>query len=114
MPKLGLRPFSVIEEGAESYFGYNFTRIENVFDRLEDVVTGVTSVTGNASIQTGLATVDGCLAGFSTDPSAGAAFISCAPGAAGIITVRVLTNAFVLSITSVSIRWVAIGELVLS
>lgn len=114
MPKLGLRPFSVIEEGAEAYFGYNFMRIENVFERLEDVVTGVTVVTGQASIQTGLATVDGCLAGFITDPIAGASYVSCVPGAAGIITIRVLTNAFALSITAMSIRWAAIGELVLS
>lgn len=114
MPKLGLRPFSVIEEGAEAYFGYNFMRIENVFERMEDVVTGLVSVTGQADINTGLATVDGCVAAFTTDPSAAAAYLVCFPATAGLITVRVLTNAFAVSITAVSIRWIAVGELVLS
>ncbi len=114
MPKLGLRPYSIIEEGLDQYLGYNFSRIENVFERLLDVATGVVAVTGQASVATGLATVGGGVAAFTTDPSAGAAFISCVPAAQGQITIRVLTSAFALSITAVSIRWIAVGELVLS
>ena len=114
MPKLGLRPYATIEEGLDQYLGYNFQRLENVFERVEDVVTGVSAVTGAASISTGLAVVDGAVAAFVTDPTANAAYVSCVPGSAGQITIRVLTSAFALSITAVSIRWIAVGELVLS
>lgn len=114
MPKLGLRPFSVIEEGAEAYFGYNFMRIENVFEQMEDVKTGIVTITGQGDVNTGLATVEGVTAAFTTNPSAGAAYIVCFPAGAGLITIRVLTNAFAVSITAMSIRWIAVGELVLS
>lgn len=114
MPKLGLRPYATIEEGLDQYLGYNFVRLENVFEHMEDAVAGVTVVTGSASISTGLAEVNGVVANFRTDPSAGAAFIACAPGTAGTITIRVLTNAFVLSTIGVSIQWLAVGELVLN
>lgn len=114
MPKLGLRPYATIEEGVGEYLGYNFTRLENVFERMADVIVGTTTVTGSATVNTGLAVVDGVVCGFATDPVAGACFISAAPGSAGTITIRVLTSAFALSVTAISIRWVAIGELVLS
>lgn len=114
MPKLGLRPYATIEEGLDQYLGYNFQRIENVFERTEDVMTGSLTVTGQASVATGLAAVSGAVAAFGTDPSANAAFLSCVPSSAGQITIRVLTSGFALSITAVSIRWIAVGELVLS
>ncbi len=114
MPKLGLRPYAVIEEGLDQYLAYNFNRLENVFERMQDVVTGVISVTGQQSVATGLASVSGVVAAFTTDPSAGAAFLSCVPAAQGQITIRVLTNGFALSIIAVSVRWIAVGELVLS
>lgn len=114
MPKLGLRPYATIEAGLDSYVGYNFQRIENVFERMEDVVTGSVTVTGSANVQTSLAVIDGVLAGFLTDPSAAANYVVGSSTGGGVITIRVLTSTFALSTTPVSIRWVALGELVLS
>lgn len=114
MPKLGLRPYATIDEGLESYIGYNFARLENVFERIQDVMVGSTVVTGTATFATGLATVDGCVACLGVDPSVGAAFVQCSIGASGQITVRVLTSAFAVSVTAVTVRWVAVGELVLT
>lgn len=114
MPKLGLRPYANIDEGLESYIGYNFSRLENVFERMQDVMNGVTMVTGDATFATGLASVDGCTACLGVDASAAAAYVSCSPTSAGQMRVRVFTSAFALSITAVSIQWVAVGELVLS
>lgn len=115
MPKLSLRPFATIEEGLDAYLGYNFTRLENVFERMSDTATGSVVVTGTATVATGLARVDGVVAMIDTDHSAAAAFARALPGAAaGTIDIRVLTNAFLVSAAATPVRWVAVGELVLS
>jgi hypothetical protein len=114
MPKLGLRPYATIDEGLESYIGYNFARLENVFERTQDVMVGSTVVTGDATIATGLATVDGCVACLGVDPSANSAFVQCSIATTGQIRIRVFTSAFAVSVTAVTVRWVAVGELVLT
>lgn len=114
MPKLGLRPYANIDEGLESYIGYNFSRLENVFERMQDVMSGVTVITGDGTFATGLASVDNCVACLGVDASAGACFVACTPTSSGQMRVRVFTSAMALSITAVSIQWVAVGELVLS
>lgn len=114
MPKLGLRPFAVIEEGAESYLGYNFTRLENVHEQMTDVRAGVKLVTGSAIIETGLANLDGVVANLSTDAQAGAAYVSAFVSSGSAITVRVLTSGFALSVIAVNVNWIAVGELILT
>lgn len=114
MPKLGLRPYAVIEEGAEAYFGYNFTRIENVFERMTDVKAGIQLVTGSAVIETGLANLDGVTVSLDTTPVAGAAYVKGVVSSASAITITVYTNAFAVSITPANVRWIAVGELILT
>ena len=114
MPKLGLRPFAVLEDGLEGYLGYNFNRLENVFERMEDVLTGSIQVTGDLIFATGLTTVTQAVACIRTDPSAAAAYIACIPQGGGNIRVRVFTSAFALSVTAVFIQWIAAGELTLT
>jgi len=114
VPKLGLRPYAVLEEGLEGYLGYNFNRLENVFERMEDVLSGTVQVTGDLTFATGLTTVTQAVACLRTDPSAAAAYVACIPQAGGTVRVRVFTNAFALSVTAVFIQWMAAGELTLT
>lgn len=114
MPKLGLRPFATIEEGLDTYLGYNFTRLENVFERIEDTKSDVVSVTGSTVVNTGLAIVTGVVASLVTDPVAGAAYVTAVPGAAGTVTIKVFSSGFAASVIAVSVQWIASGELVLA
>lgn len=115
MPKLSLRPFAFIEEGLDTYLGYNFTRLENVFERMPDVATGGDLVTGALNVATGLARVDGVVASLDQAPAAAGAYVRAAPGAAaGSIDLIVYTSTFGVSIVAVNVSWVAVGELVLS
>lgn len=115
MPKLSLRPYASIQEGLDSYLGFNFTRLENVFERMPDTATGTVLVTGTATVATGLARVDGVVADLDVDPSAAAAFARALPGAApGTIDIRVFSDTYVISVAASGVRWVAVGELVLS
>lgn len=115
IPKAGLRPYSVIEEGLDQYLGYNFNRLENLFERTRDALAGNVTMTGLATITTGLAFVDNVVACLASVPSAAACFVTANPGSSsGTVDLRVYTNAFVDSTTPVTVRWVAIGELVLT
>ncbi|MGH9982415.1 MAG: hypothetical protein ACRD8W_00475 [Nitrososphaeraceae archaeon] len=115
MPKLSLRPFAHIEEGLDAYLNANFTRLENVFEKMPDVETGVSIITGLGTVVTPLGRVDGVIAMLNVDASSAAAFVRAAPGvSAGTIDIRVLTSAFAVSITAVSVRFIAVGELILS
>jgi len=114
VPKLGLRPYAVLEDGLEGYLGYNFNRLENVFERIEDVLSGTLQVTGDSTFATGLTTVTQAVACLRTDPTANAAYVTCVPQAGGTIRVRVFTSGFALSVTAVFIQWMAAGELTLT
>ncbi len=114
MPKLGLRPYSTIEEGAESYFGYNFTRLENVHENMTDVKASSTNVTGSAIIETGLANIDGAVVCLESTPSANAAYVKVAVSSTTAITVTVYTNAFGVSVVPATVRWIVVGELILA
>lgn len=115
MPKLSLRPFAFIEEGLDQYLGYNFTRLENVFERISDSATGSQLVTGTMNIATGLARVDGVTASLEGAPVAGACFVRSAPGAAaGSIDITIYSSTFIISVIAAAIRWIAVGELILS
>lgn len=114
MPKLGLRPFSVIAEGAEAYFGYNFTRLENVFEHMTDVKASFSIVTGSLTIDTGLANLDGASASLESTPSANAAYVKVVVASATSITITVYTSAFGVSVVPATVRWIAVGELILA
>lgn len=114
MPKLGLRPYATITEGLDQYLGYNFSRLENVFERIEDVRSGLTLVTGDATFPTGLAVCDGVTVCLFSDPTASAAFVTAQTGASGNIHVRVFASSLALSTVAVNVSWIATGELVLA
>ena len=114
MPKLGLRPFAVLEEGLEGYLSYNFNRLENVFERIDDVTSGSISVAGSLTFATGLTTVSGAVACLSSSPSVNAAYVACTPQSGGTIQVRVYNTGMALSIVGVTVQWVATGELTLA
>ena len=115
MPKAGLRPYSTIEEGLDQYLGYNFNRIENIFEKNRDAIGGSVTVTGTVTVKTGLAFVDNCVACLGSAPSSGACFVRANPGsAAGTVEVTVYANTFAVSTLAVLVRLVAVGELFLS
>lgn len=114
MPKLGLILQAPIEGGTAAQLGENFTRLENVFETTLDVACGLAVVTGGASINTGLATVEGVTVTPDFPPSIGACYVAASIGTNGLINIAVYTSTFVVSVTPVAVNWVALGELVLS
>ncbi len=114
MPRLALQPFSLLQGSLDAYVQANFTRIENVFDVVEDVKSGQSLVTGSLTLNTGLTTVTRAIGGLLNSPVAGGCFITITPGTAGLITVRVFSSTFVLSTVPTQIQWIAIGVLSLS
>ncbi len=115
MPKASLRPYATIAEGLDQYLGYNFNRIENLFEQTKDTTEGATTVIGTATVATGLAIVDGVTAGFVNAPGAGGAYVSAVPGSsAGTIIISVYQTSFAASVIGVTIQWIAVGELVLN
>lgn len=96
----------------------NFQRIENISEAVADTDSGRLVVTGSIIVNTRLSRVDSVVASFANAPIANACFIAAYPailtgGAPNQVAIFVYSNAFAASITSISISWMASGELIL-
>ena len=87
-----------------------FELVQKGMLNLQDERKGVTAITGNGSIPTGLVKVQFCTACFFGDPSTACMALACRPDAtAGSVLVRVFTSTGALSTTAINVAWTAYG-----
>lgn len=113
MVNVNLRPVAKSQDAILGYLDTNFRRITDTLARLTNIENGILLVTGSVQIDTGMAEVYNCFAGFNTEPSSAAAFIRAYPvgfTAPRDIIIEVYTNSFAASTTEVGVAWYAIGE----
>lgn len=96
----------------------NIQRIENASESALDLSVGRTAVVGSLYITTRLSRVDAVTATMLNQPAAGKSFISAYPastvgGNPTDIVLECYTNAFAVSVISVIINWIAVGEMIL-
>ena len=105
-----LRPYVQLDEGLTEYLGYNFSRLQLILEQNPDTRAGTVTVTGSATVPTGLTLVQFVVASFQFDPSAAANYIAANIASGGNISIRVLTSTFALSTTPTNVNFFALGE----
>jgi hypothetical protein len=87
-----------------------FERIQQGLFHIPDERFGVSAVTGNLSVPTGLQKVQYAVACFYGDPSAPSLALACRPDVVqGNILIRVFSSTGALSTSAINVAWVAYG-----